>query len=81
MSVFSFHAVFCPLISVSKKENMEKMLSFSYSYNWQKFNKMNEKKKAGVSEYGQPEYVTREINSRILKLLLRQFYCLSFAPL
>ena len=41
---------------------------------------MNEKKKPGVSEYGDPEYVTREINIHILKFLLRQFYCLIFAP-
>ena len=39
---------------------------------------MNEKKKPGASEYGHPEYVTRQINS--CKLLLRQFYCLVFAP-
>ena len=41
---------------------------------------MNEKKKPGASEYGHPEYVTRQINSRRLELLLRQFYCLVFAP-
>ena len=38
------------------------MLTLPYSYNWQKLsNKMNEKKKPGVSEYGHPEYITRQI--------------------
>ena len=27
-----------------------------------------------------PEYVTRQINSRILELLLKRFYCLIFGP-
>ena len=45
MSVFSFHFFFCSLISVSKKRNIETMLTLPYSYNWQKFNnKMNEKR-------------------------------------
>ena len=35
---------------------MVKMLTLSYSHNWQKLNsKMNEKKKTGISEYGHPE--------------------------
>ena len=47
------------------------MLTVPYSYNWQTFNnKINEKSKPGVSEYGHPEYVTRQINSRILAPLL-----------
>ena len=76
-----FSYFFCSLISVSKKKNIEKILNLPYLYNWKKFiNKMNEKKKPGVSEYGDPEYVTREINIHILKFLLRQFYCLIFAP-
>ena len=42
-------------------------------------NKMNEKR---IQEYQSmdPEYVTGEINSRILELLLRQFCRLIFAP-
>ena len=57
------------------------MLILPYSCKWQKFsNKMSEKKKPGVTEYGHPEYVTRENIIRILELLLRQFYCLIFAP-
>ena len=45
MSVFSFHTFFYPLISVSKKRNIETMLTLPYSYNWQKFNnKMNVKR-------------------------------------
>ena len=56
------------------------MLTLPYSYNWQIFNnKMNKKKKPGVPEYGYPEYIIRQIISRIA-LLLRRFYCLTFAP-
>ena len=41
----SLFILFCSLISVSKKQNIEKVLTLPYSYNWQKFNKkMNEKK-------------------------------------
>ena len=57
------------------------MLHLPYSYNLQNFsNKMNEKKKPGVSEYGLPEYVTRQISSCNMELLLRQFYCLILGP-
>ena len=57
------------------------MLTLPYLYNWKKFNnKMNEKKKPGVSECGDPEYKTKQINTHILKFLLRQFFCLIFAP-
>ena len=34
----------CSLISVSKKPNIETMLTLPYSKNWQKFNKINEKR-------------------------------------
>ena len=34
---------------------------------------MNKKKKPGVSEYGQPEYVTRQINRRLETILLFDF--------
>ena len=39
-------------ISVSKKWNIKTMLTFPYSYNWQKFEQNEWKKKPGVSEYG-----------------------------
>ena len=79
MSVFSFHNFICSLISVSKKRNIETMLTLPYSYNWQKFdNKMNEKKKPGVSEYGSWNY--GKTSSRILELLLKRFCRLIFAP-
>ena len=42
-------------------------------------NKMNEKRSQEYQSRN-PEYVTGQINSRILQLLLRQFCCLSFAP-
>ena len=70
---------FCSLITVSKKWNIETMLTFPYSYNWQKFNnKMNEKRSQEYQSMD-PEYVTGQINSCILELLLRQF-CLIFSP-
>ena len=76
----SHFILFCSLISVSKKWNIETMLTFPYSYNWQKFNnKMNEKRSQEYQSMD-PEYVTGQINSRILELLLRQFCCLIFAP-
>ena len=44
-----------------------------------KNHKMNVKR---IQEYESmdPEYVTGQINSRILELLLRRFCCLIFAP-
>ena len=73
MSGFSFHTFCCSLVSVSKKRNIETMLTVSYSYNWQKFNnKMNEKRSQEY-ESMDPEYVTGSINSCILQLLLRRF--------
>ena len=45
MTVFSFHTFFCSLISVSKKLNIETILTPPHPNNWQKFNnKINEKK-------------------------------------
>ena len=41
--------------------------------------KINEKKSQEYQSMD-PEYVTGQINSRILELLLRQFCCLIFAP-
>ena len=55
-------------------------VNLSYSYNWQKLNnKMNEKRNQEHQSMDS-EYVTGEINSRILELLLRQFCRLIFAP-
>ena len=71
-SVFSFHSFLLSYISLSKKWNIETMLTFPYSYNWQTFsNKMAEK---GSQEYKSmdSEYVTRQIKCRILELLLKQ---------
>ena len=66
----------CSLISVSKKPNIETMLTFPYSYNWQKLNE----KRSQEYQIMDPEYVTGQINSRILEFVLRQFCCLIFAP-
>ena len=41
--------------------------------------KMNEKRSQEYQSMD-PEYVTGQINSHILELLLRQFCCLIFAP-
>ena len=76
--MYSLLILFCSLISVSKKRNIETMLTIPYSNHCQKFNnKMNEK---GRQEYRSmdPEYVTGPINSRILKLLWRWFCRLIF---
>ena len=66
----------CSLISVSKKPNIETMLTFPYSYNWQKLNE----KRSQEYQIMDPEYVTGQINSRILEFVLRQFCFLIFAP-
>ena len=42
-------------------------------------NKMNEKRRQEYQTMD-PEYVTGQIKSRILELLLRRFCCLIFAP-
>ena len=56
------------------------MLTLPYPYIWQKFNnKMNEKRRQEYQSMD-PDYVTGQINSRILELLLRQFSCMVFAP-
>ena len=53
-----FSYLFCSLVLVSKKQDIEKVLTLPYSYNLQMFNnKMNEKKNPGVSEYEHPGYV------------------------
>ena len=41
-----FWYFFCSLISVSKKRNIETMLTFPYSYNWQKLTTKSMKKEA-----------------------------------
>ena len=73
-NLFSYFV--CSLISVSRKPNIETMITFSYSYNWQKLNE----KRSQEYQNMDPEYVIGQINSRILELLLRQFCCLIFAP-
>ena len=57
------------------------MLTFPYSYNWQKFknHKMNEKRSQEYQSID-PEFVTVQINSCILEILLRRFCCLIFPP-
>ena len=75
-----FSYFFCSLILVSKKRKIEPMLTLAYQYNWQKFNnKMNEKR---GQEYQNmyPEYVTEQINSCILELLLKRFRRMIFTP-
>ena len=72
--------LFCSLISVSKKRTIETILTLPYPYNCQKFNnKMNEKRSWEYQSVD-PEYVTGQINSRTLKLLLRRFYRIISVP-
>ena len=42
-------------------------------------NKMNEKRSQEYQSMD-PEYITEQINSRILELFLRRFCCLIFGP-
>ena len=54
-----------------RDETYKQCLTFPYSYNWQKFNnKMNEKRSQEYQNMG-PKYITGQINSCILELLLR----------
>ena len=78
MPVFSFDTFFFLLYQFLRNgDNVNPSL---YSYNWQKFNnKMNEKKNQKYQSID-PEYVTWQIYSRILKILLRQFCPLIFVP-
>ena len=71
-NLFSYFV--CSLISVSRKQNIETMITFSYSYNWQKLNE----KRSQEYQSMDPEYVIGQINSRILELLLRRFCGLMF---
>ena len=76
----SHFILFCSLVSVSKKWNIETMLTFPHSYNWQKFNthKMNGKRSQQYQSMGS-EYVTGQSNSCIVELLMRRLCCLIFA--
>ena len=64
-------------ISVSKKKNIETMLTITYSQNLQKVNKMNEKRSQVYQIMG-CEYLAGKINI-ILELLWGQVSCLVFA--
>ena len=65
---------------IFKQWNIETMLTFPYLYNWQNFNNKINEKRGQEYQSMDPEYVTGQINSRILELLLRRFCCLIFAP-
>ena len=62
----------CFPMSVSKKRYIGRILILPDSYMWQKFNKMNEKRSLGYQSGG-VEYVTGQINSRILQLFWDDF--------
>ena len=66
--LFSYFCSFC--ILVSKTQGRERVVTLLYQYKWQTFNKMNEKKVLRYQSVG-AEYVTEQINSLILQLLLR----------
>ena len=63
------------------ERDIGRMLTLPYSYNWQQHfnNKMN-KKRSQEYQNMDPEYVTEQINSRILELILKRFCRLIFAP-
>ena len=70
VSVFSFYASFFSYISSEEREHRNNV---NPSYNWKKFNnKMNEKRSQEYQSMD-PEYVTEQINSHILELLLDDF--------
>ena len=65
----------CSFISVSKKQNTERILNSSQFIQVAKVQQSKSKKKVGVGV----EYVTGQSNSLILQYLLRRVYCLNFA--
>ena len=69
----------CSYILVFKTRGIERILILLYQYKWQKFYKMDEKRNLGYQSVV-AEYVTGQINSLLLRLLLRQFYRLIFVP-
>ena len=75
MSVFPFHTFFVLLYkSVTKKWNVETMLKFPYSDNFQKLKTTKwMKKRSHEYQSMDPEYLTEQINSRILELLWDDF--------
>ena len=78
MSMFSFHTFLFSYVSLLKMEHRNNANLFLFiQLGKVNNNKMNEKRS---HEYRSrdPEYVTGQINSRILELLLRQFCCLIF---
>ena len=78
MSMLSFRTFFCSLISVFEKWNIETMLTFPYSYNWQKFNnKMNEKRSQEYQSMD-PEYVIGQVNSCILRVSFEMILSFDF---
>ena len=79
MSVFSFHAFLFSYISLEETEHRNNVLALPYSYNWQIINNKINEKRSQECQSMDPEYVTGQINSRVLQLLLRQFYGLIFA--
>ena len=75
--IFAFY--YLPLKNAEAIKILE-ILKKYFSYNWQKFNnKMNEKRRQECQSMD-PEYVTGQINSPILELLLRKICRLTFAP-
>ena len=67
-----FPHFYCSLISVSKKLDIERILTLPYSHKWQKLNKINERKSQGCQSVG-AKYVTEQINSLTLSLFWDDF--------
>ena len=79
LSVFSFHTIFI-LLYQPLRNGTQTMLTSPYSYNWQMLTTKWMKKRSQKYQSMDSEYVTGQINSRILELLLRRFCGLVFAP-
>ena len=78
MSMFSFHTFLFSYVSLLKMEHRNNANLFLFiQLGKVNNNKMNEKR-SHEYQSRDPEYVTGQINSRILELLLRQFCCLIF---
>ena len=49
VNLFIFLLFSSKLLLPSKKQGIERILTYPYSYKWQKFSKMNEKETWGIS--------------------------------
>ena len=77
VNLFIFLLFSSKLLLPSKKQGIERILTYPYSYMWQKFSQMNEKVTWGISVWALDMSLVKL--SLILQLFLRRFSCLIFA--